>query len=144
MSFLCRFCFSEGYIKVCRTLNQHSTSRVSKTLYFSLISRWRQLRQLNGILEHYRLNTSNPTHTSTVWNVVYNSTENLQAPTLWHISPGCLHLIKVGVDQLSFCRFSSSHIPSFPNQTNEMPKKASSFSIYTENPLHNLKVKSLG
>lgn len=141
MSFICRFFFAAGYIKVCMTLNQSFTSQMSKTLYFSLIPRWRQPRELNGILEHYRLYTLNPIHTPTVWNIVHNSTKNLQAHMFWHLSPGCLYLIKLGVSQLSFCHFSSSHIPSFPNQTMKY-QKASFFSIYTKNSLHNLKMKS--
>ncbi|XP_052593935.1 usherin [Peromyscus californicus insignis] len=57
---------------------------------------WKQPRQLNGILEHYILYTWTPTHNSTVWNIVYNSTRNLQAYLLQHLSPGGLYLIKLG------------------------------------------------
>ncbi|XP_028616049.1 usherin isoform X2 [Grammomys surdaster] len=67
---------------------------------------WKQPRQLNGILERYILYTLNPTRTSTVWNVVYNSTENLQAHVLHRLFPGCLYLIKLGVCTSGDCTTS--------------------------------------
>ncbi|XP_052056319.1 usherin [Apodemus sylvaticus] len=60
-------------------------------------AQWKQPRQLNGILERYILYTLNPTHNSTVWNAVYNSTETLQAHVLHHLSPGGRYLIKLEV-----------------------------------------------
>ncbi|KAL6091956.1 hypothetical protein STEG23_000531, partial [Scotinomys teguina] len=57
---------------------------------------WKQPRRLNGILEHYLLHTWTPTHNSTVWSVVYNSTKPLRAYLLQHLSPGHLYLIKLG------------------------------------------------
>ncbi|XP_032771366.1 usherin [Rattus rattus] len=71
---------------------------------------WKQPRQLNGILERYILYTLNPTHNSTVWDVVYNSTENLQTHLLHHLSPGCLYLIKLGACSGGGCTTSE------PNQ----------------------------
>ncbi|NP_067383.3 usherin precursor [Mus musculus] len=59
--------------------------------------RWKQPRQLNGILERYILYILNPIHNSTMWSVVYNSTEKLQAHVLHHLSPGGLYLIRLRV-----------------------------------------------
>ncbi|GAB1285872.1 Usherin [Apodemus speciosus] len=72
----------------------------------SVTMRWKQPRQLNGILERYILYTLNPTRNSTMWNVVYNSTESLQAHVLHRLSPGGLYLIKLEVCTGGGCRTS--------------------------------------
>lgn len=74
--------------------------------YFS-IPRWKQPRNVNGILERYILYISNHTHDFTIWDVIYNSTELFQDHLLQYLSPGNKYLIKLGVSSLYSVTFSS-------------------------------------
>lgn len=102
-------------------------------LYFS-IPRWKQPRNVPGILERYMLYISNHTHDFAVWDVIYNSSELFQDHLLEYLSPGNKYLIKLGVSSLYFCHFLfpsilplSSFVPSsltrsLKNKNKKKPK----------------------
>lgn len=70
------------------------------------ISRWKQPRKLNGILERYLLYISSHMLDFTIWDVVYNSTELFQDHTLQYLLPGTKYLLKLGVSLLYSITFS--------------------------------------
>ncbi|XP_058131204.1 usherin [Dasypus novemcinctus] len=74
----------------------------------TVLVQWKQPRKVNGILERYLLYISNHTCDSTIWDVIYNSTELFQDHMLQYLLPGNTHLIKLGACTGGGCTVSEA------------------------------------
>ncbi|KAM5300669.1 usherin [Glossophaga mutica] len=69
---------------------------------------WKQPSKVNGILERYILYICNDMHDSTIWEVIYNSTELFEDHRLQHLLPGTKYLIKLGACTGGGCALSGA------------------------------------